>query len=32
VRAAATQLDAEDDGTLAVGTVNFPDPEVFAHA
>jgi cytochrome b pre-mRNA-processing protein 3 len=31
-RAAATQLDAEDDGILAAGTVNFPDPEVFAHA
>jgi cytochrome b pre-mRNA-processing protein 3 len=32
VRAAATQLDAEDDDALAAGTVNFPDPEVFAHA
>lgn len=32
VRAAAAQLDAEDDGTLIAGTVNFPDPEVFAHA
>ncbi len=32
MRAAATQLDAEDDGTLAAGTANFPDPEGFAHA
>jgi cytochrome b pre-mRNA-processing protein 3 len=31
-RAAAAQLDAEEEAVLAGGTANFPDPEVFAHA
>ena len=31
-RAAASQLDAEEDGALMAGTVTFPNPEAFAHA
>ena len=31
-RAAASQLDAEEDGALMAGTVTFPNPEALAHA
>jgi cytochrome b pre-mRNA-processing protein 3 len=31
-RAAANQLDAEDEGALMAGTVTFPNPEAFAYA
>jgi cytochrome b pre-mRNA-processing protein 3 len=31
-RAAANQLDAEEDRALMAGTVTFPNPETFAHA
>ena len=31
-RAAARQLDTEEEGTLAAGNAVFPSPEVFAHA
>ena len=31
-RAAASQLNAEEDDALMAGTVTFPNPEAFAHA
>jgi cytochrome b pre-mRNA-processing protein 3 len=31
-RAAANQLDAEEEGALMAGTVTFPNPEAFAYA
>jgi cytochrome b pre-mRNA-processing protein 3 len=31
-RAAANQLDAEEEAALMAGTVTFPNPEAFAHA
>jgi cytochrome b pre-mRNA-processing protein 3 len=31
-RAAARELDSEEEGALLAGKVIFPDPEVFAHA
>lgn len=32
MRAAANQLDAEEEGALMAGTVTFPNPEAFAYA